>query len=792
MEGMDGASAVVRTAVVRTPGWCKALVLVGLLALAGAYVLPAWAQSRDMIGEVAVEGNRRVRTERILRMVRSQPNTEFSRAALRDDLADLGKSRLFKNIGVREETLADGRLRLVFVVNEYPNLIRDIIYRHAKHIGADELENLSGLRKGMPLDPITNKSACFRIQEHLKAKGYYLANVVLEEGDKAADERVVFNITEGPRVRVRAINFTGHEELATAARLATQIDGKKAFLGLLGGDFNPMQIDADIVKLEDYYKANGYLKARVSRRLEFTPDFRYVDITFHIEESERFKVDSVTVTGAKEFHDAHLKSITQLKPGEFYNETVVNSDVKQLTNFYGYRGFPVIVDKKWYPVPDQPGIVRVQYEVIEKAPAKVGQIFIIGNEVTQDRVIRRQLGLYPGQTLRFPELRLAEANLARLNIFDINPELGIRPTITVLDDTDSEFKDILVQVKETHTGSLLFGAGVNSDAGLVGSIVLNERNFDIFRIPTSWADITEGRAFRGAGQEFRIEAAPGTELQRYTISFREPFLFDRPYSLGLSAYYYDRVYDEYVEGRAGGRITLGHQFTKEWSANAGIRIEDVNVRRLAFGVPDDYTSVQGHNFVVGPRVGLTWDTRDSFLRPTEGGIVDFSYEHVLGDFTFPIFNVEGSRYFTTVQRPDGSGKHVLAMRGQLAWQGEDAPVFERFFAGGFRSIRGFEFRGVGPAENGFMVGGNFMAMTSLEYQIPVTANDMLNVVGFIDAGTVERDFEINNYRVSAGFGLRITVPMMGPVPIALDFGFPIVRAPQDREQIFSFWVGLFR
>jgi outer membrane protein insertion porin family len=76
--------------------------------------------------------------------------------------------------------------------------------------------------------------------------------------------------------------------------------------------------------------------------------------------------------------------------------------------------------------------------------------------------------------------------------------------------------------------------------------------------------------------------------------------------------------------------------------------------------------------------------------------------------------------------------------------------------------------------------------------VPVRANDQLYLVGFIDAGTVERDIEINNYRVSAGVGLRIVVPMMGPVPIALDFGFPIVRAPQDREQVFSFWVGLFR
>jgi outer membrane protein assembly complex protein YaeT len=548
----------------------------------------------------------------------------------------------------------------------------------------------------------------------------------------------------------------------------------------------------DQLKLEEYYKANGFLNVRVSRDLSFSSDFRFVDVTYHIQEGTRYRVDGIQVNGAKALEKGQLESITRLRPGDYYNEGVVAADVRNITDYYGWRGFPTVVDKKWYPLPDRHGLVRVQYEVLEKPAAKVGLIFIVGNDVTQDRVIRRVLGLYPGQTLRYPELRVAEAQLARLNIFDLNPELGIRPTVTVLEDTDSEFKDILVQVKETHTGSLLFGAGINSDAGLVGSVVLHERNFDIFRFPGSWADVTEGRAFRGAGQELRIEAAPGNELQRYSVTFREPFLFDRPYSLSLGGYYYDRVYDEYIEGRTGGRVTLGHQFTREWGGNVGVRVEDVNVRAIRFGAPPDYTSVQGHNFIIAPRVGVAWDTRDSFLRPTEGGIVEASYEHVFGDFNFPIFNVEGSRYFTTYQRPDGSGKHVIALRSQASWAGDDAPVFERFFAGGYRSLRGFEYRGVGPNVNDFMVGGDFMFLNSIEYQVPIKANDQLYLVGFVDSGTVERNFEIKDYRVSAGVGLRIVVPMMGPVPIALDFGFPIVRAEGDREQMFSFWVGVFR
>src|SRR3954454_12832391 len=196
----------------------------------------------------------------------------------------------------------------------------------------------------------------------------------------------------------------------------------------------------------------------------------------------------------------------------------------------------------------------------------------------------------------------------------MNPELGVRPTVQALPaEPGTNVQDVLVSVKETHTGSFMIGAGINSDNGLVGSIELNEKNFDIFRIPTSLADFTEGRAFRGGGQEFRIEAVPGNQLQRYSVTWRDPYIFDLPYSLTTSGYYYDRVYNEYTESRLGGRVTVGHQFTKALSGNVGMRLENVDVRNVSAFAPPDYLSVEGHNSVYAPRVGATYDTRDSYL-----------------------------------------------------------------------------------------------------------------------------------------------------------------------------------
>src|SRR5262249_46405428 len=268
-----------------------------------------------------------------------------------------------------------------------------------------------------------------------------------------------------------------------------------------------------------------------------------------------------------------------------------------------------------------------------------------------------------------------------------------------------------------------------------GSIVLNERNFDITRFPTSFEDLISGNAFRGAGQEFRAEAVPGTTLQRYSVSFREPFLFNTPNSLSTSAYFFDRQYDEYTETRYGGRIPLGRRFGPTWTVTAGLRIENIAVHDISLGAPADFTDVQGDNFALAPSLGVTFDTRDSVLRPTSGTLVSASYEHVFGDHTYPLASIEANEFFTVWERADGTGRHLVALRSQVSGAGEHTPVYDRYYAGGFRSLRGFEFRGVSPDINGFQVGGDFMFLNSIEYQVPVLANDQFYVVGFVDSGT---------------------------------------------------------
>ena len=352
--------------------------------------------------------------------------------------------------------------------------------------------------------------------------------------------------------------------------------------------------------------------------------------------------------------------------------------------------------------------------------------------------------------------------------------------------------DLRPQVGETETGKIMFGVGVNSDAGLVGNISLDERNFDITRWPTSFEDFRDGTAFRGAGEHLRIEAVPGTQLQRYSIDFGEPHLFDTNVGSNLGGYYYDRIYPEWTEERVGGRFSLGYQFTHDLSGSLTFRGERVTVFNPISHTIFELNNVLGHdNDVYGFGARLAHDTRDNAFLATEGHLISFGFEEVVGTFQYPRGDIDLRRFFTLSQRPDGSGRQVLSLVTRLSLTGDDTPIYDTYYGGGFSTIRGFAFRGVSPRDQGVPVGGDAMFLASAEYMFPITADDMLRGVVFCDTGTVEHDFTNwqSVYRVAPGFGLRITIPALGPAPIALDFAFPVSHDPSDQILNFSFFIG---
>jgi outer membrane protein insertion porin family len=352
--------------------------------------------------------------------------------------------------------------------------------------------------------------------------------------------------------------------------------------------------------------------------------------------------------------------------------------------------------------------------------------------------------------------------------------------------------DALVEATETQTGRIMFGVGVNSDAGLVGSAVLDEQNFDIMRPPTSFRDIYNGTAWRGGGQQFRIEAVPGNQVSRYMISWRDPFFMDTSMSVGGSGFYYTRFFNDWVENRSGGRVDLGQRFTNFLSGNMSLRLEDVHLSQPRVPNVALLEASLGDNFLSTVRFGLQHDTRDNSFLASEGHFLEGAYEQAFGNYDYSRFDMDARQYFNVYERPDGQGRHIISVRGQMSFTSQNTPIFERLYAGGFQSFRGFYFRGVTPRDHTVGTGGTFLATGSVEYMFPLTADEMLRGVTFTDFGTVDDSVTLQNFRLSVGAGLRITIPFMGPAPIALDFAYPIVRRDFDQTRIFSFYVGFLR
>ena len=358
--------------------------------------------------------------------------------------------------------------------------------------------------------------------------------------------------------------------------------------------------------------------------------------------------------------------------------------------------------------------------------------------------------------------------------------------------------DLVINGFPARTGRIMLGGAVNSDAGVTGQITIDERNFDIMRWPRSFQDLFSGTAFRGAGQTFRIEAAPGSDFDRYTINFADPNLFGyKPVSMSVSGFLVDRRFNDWDEERLGGRLSFGYRITPDLSLSVGFSGQNVEVSRIRIpGAVSQLDDVEGDNELYSGSVVLKHDTRDSPIQSSQGHYFEFKFEEAFGDFDYARFELEYRKYFLVAQRADGSGKQTISYSTQLGHSGKETPIFENFFAGGYATIRGFEFRGASPVDpvSGVELGGRFKWLNTVEYMFPITADDAFAGVAFVDFGTVEPTAKLHSdsFRVAPGLGLRVAIPMLGPAPLAFDFAYPVNESPTDQRRIFSFYMSMIR
>jgi outer membrane protein insertion porin family len=254
----------------------------------------------------------------------------------------------------------------------------------------------------------------------------------------------------------------------------------------------------------------------------------------------------------------------------------------------------------------------------------------------------------------------------------------------------------------------------------------------------------------------------------------------------LSGSSWQRERESYGEQRKKGYIGFTKRMKQDKYRILGFRLEDVTVDSLDADAPKEAIDVKGDNLLAGIKMGFGRDTTDNRYSPSKGINYELTYEQVALDHTFGI--LEGTyRWYKTLREDLARRKTVLETKLYAGTIVGDAPLFEKFYAGGTGSIRGFDYRGISPRSGADKdpIGSKWLVTASSEAVVPMVS-DTLSGLLFVDTGMIET----GGIRASVGIGIQIMIPQwFGPVPMRFELAYPVMKDGDDDTQMFSFSVG---
>lgn len=402
------------------------------------------------ISSVIMSSNRRMNTDQIKARLRTQPGTKYNSAVVDEDVRELYKFNQFSCVTTYVRQDGPRKVKIFFSLREMPNTVQKVTFLGAKHIKEDDLRNLTGVKPGIPLNPRVNRQGCRKILARYEEMGRPLTDCTLVKGGDPDDTEVIYQITEGPKVKVRDIQFIGNT-FVSGARLAQISAGGSSFdRNRIGGTYHKKEIENEINRLCAYYKCFGYQDVKVSVETRQSANGREVTLIYHIQEGPRYRlrdkpdvVDAPSITPREQ-----LEALSRIKPGDYLDESKIKRDIQSITDHFDSQDRCVRVEAVPVYLPDQPGVANLHYEVQEVA-CRIGTIRVTGNKRLSSESILAHVSLTPGNIFFYDDLKWAEKSLAELGLFVVDAATGERPTITVLDvEGDNERKDLLITVKE--------------------------------------------------------------------------------------------------------------------------------------------------------------------------------------------------------------------------------------------------------------------------------------------------------------------------------------------------------
>ncbi len=742
----------------------------------------------DRVEAVAVMGNRTVSDTIVFNKLQTREKGLFSEETVKEDVKRLYELGYFSNISVDVERAGDG-VKVAFVLKERPEL-REIVFRGNAAIPTERLRKEMKSRTGEAVNERLLVEDVDALAALYAREGFPVAQVryeVASPGGQASAEAII-TIAEGQRQAISRVRFRGNAHVPARTLTGLMHTKRRAPWPLYKwpmsylystGMLQEETLSDDLERLRAYYASLGYVDmkyAAVDKRP--SPDGRFVELDISVEEGGTYLVGDVTVSGNKIYDTDELQRSLSMGPGATFSPNALQSDINAVRALYfakGYTDAEIATEKRLNP---ETGKIDVAYTVKEYDPYYVGRIDIRGNTRTKDHVIRREIGVMPGDVFNGLKVQRSKERLENTGYFD-----SVNVTSAPGEGADRT-QNLAVEVEEGKTGQLSFGAGFSSIDGLVGFAEIAQSNFDLMNFPY----------FTGGGQKMRLRAEIGFQRQDFLMSFTEPYFMGKRIAAGFDLYSQSSQYlsDYFNQTRIGGDVRLAKAFGEFYRGDVTYKMENVNM-----DVDDDASEqikeAEGDTLISAVTFGLTRDTRDSIVFPHRGAIssVTAEFAGLGGDADFVKIEAMASQYFVPIESfPD----HVIRIAGSAGvgrayGNSSDIPLSERFFLGGGDSIRGFEYRDVGPRDsNDEPVGGEASVAGSIEYTFPLVSK--IRGAAFFDMGNVYKtpgDF-MDGIVASVGMGVRLNLPVG---PIKLDYGIPVItdQWTEGETGAFSFNVG---
>jgi len=749
-------------------------------------IFPAHAADQFTIEDIRVEGLQRITPGTVFNYLPMKVGDTFDDTRSGEAVRALFKTGFFDDVHLER----DGGI-LVFIIKERP-AIGTITLNGNKDIKSEDL--LTGLRQiGFAEGRIFNQAQLDGLEQELRRQyfslGKYAVDVksnVIPLEDNRVD--VIIDISEGIAAKIRQINIVGNDSFKEKKLLKLfKLTTPTMFSFFTKSDqYSKEKLGADLESLRTYYLDRGYINFNVeSTQVSITPDKKDIYVTINILEGEPHTISGVKLAGEFILPEEELFKVIDVKQGELFSRLKLSKTNEAITNLLGHDGYAFANVNGIPEIDSENKTVSITFFVDPGKRSYVRRINFSGNTKTRDEVLRREMRQPEGGWISTKKVERGKVRLQRLGYFsEVNVE-----TPAVAGTTDQV--DVNYTVVEQQSGRLSFGVGFSQSAGIILQTSIAQDNF------------------LGSGKRVGFDFNNSDFNRRFGLSYTNPYWTIDGIRRGFSGYYRSTdaqnanvsAFDSTVYG---GSMDFGIPITEFHFLFSSFSYENTSISNLnsaATQITDfctDNASINDCKFDIFRLINrISYDTRNKAIFPDQGVL-----HNLEGEIATPFIGNSVEFYkvdYRTQWYTDYFEDYIISLKGNASYgdaylNTSKLPFFENFYAGGPRSVRGYEDNTLGPLDSiGRPLGGNFRLTGGAELITPLPFfRDVksLRISGFFDAGNVydldREDMDLGTLRYSVGLSGMWVSPFG---IISVSYAKPFNDESTDRLQPFQFTFG---